>query len=189
MKQLEWYVRLARNSFWIYTFKGVAFVCDRPKTLWDNEYRLHSEHYPSVEFRDGWGFYYWHGIQVPEKAITNISSYSAVEIINEPNTEVRRALMSMYGWERILGEVKSKVIDQHPNPLVGRLHEFTIGEQKYHCVECADPGNVFAGNSVYNTFIGTPTSINKVVPALKSTYPLAREMTDGQFLEVQLNRA
>ena len=97
--------------------------------------------------------------------------------------------MSMYGWERILGEVKSKVIDQHPNPLVGRLHEFTIGEQKYHCVECADPGNVFAGNSVYNTFIGTPTSINKVVPALKSTYPLAREMTDGQFLEVQLNRA
>jgi hypothetical protein len=184
----EWSA-LAENSGWVYAYDGICFVCDRPKTSWNARWQLHNTAAAAIEFEDGWKEYYWNGIHVPERAITNIQSYTAKEILKEKNQEVKRALMSLYGWENILPEVKSKVIDSHPDPIIGRLHEFTDGGQKYHVVECHDPANMFGkGKKAYNTAVGTRTSINKVVASLKDTYPLLRSLSDEEFVKVQLNR-
>jgi hypothetical protein len=150
---------------------------------------LHNTSGPALRFGQV-DFFYWFGIQVPERAILDIDSYAAAEIISEQNVEVRRALMSLYGWERILPEVNAKIIDEHPHPTIGRLYEFSIDEDVFHVVECHDPGHLFGqeGGMPFNCMIGTRTSLRSVVQSLKDTYPQSREYSDEAFIKAQINR-
>ena len=184
---LEWDV-LSKNSFWLYPFDGICFVCDRPTYIGqDDRHRLHSDERAAIEFSDGWKMYYWHGVQIPERAVTDIGSYTAKEILAEKNTEVRRALMSLYGYERILPEVDAKLIDSHPDPTIGELYEFFIGDQKHHVAMVQDGTPMYKekGKKVYRKYaIPTRTSLNDIVSSLKDTYPLYRGLTNDQYLSI-----
>lgn len=151
---------------------------------------LHNTSGPALKLGE-MEFYYWFGIQIPDRAILDIDSYTAKEILSEQNTEVKRALMSLYGWERILPEVNAKIIDEHPHPTIGRLYEFSTGDDEvFHVVECHDPGHLFGqeGGMPFNCAIGTRTSLNSVVKSLKDTYPLFRNLSDKEFVKIQTNR-
>lgn len=152
---------------------------------------LHNEFGPAITL-GGVKMYYWFGINIPERAIIDINSYTAKEILAEENTEVKRALMSLYGWERILPEVNAKIIDEHPHPTIGRLYEFTLGEDEvYHVVECHDPGHLFGhqeGGMPFNCMLGTRTSLTSVVESLKDTYPIFRKLSNEAFVKIQKNR-
>jgi uncharacterized protein DUF6745 len=183
----EW-LELADNCGFFFPFDGICFVCDRPTVIRkDAETRLHCDFAPSVEFSDGWKLYYWHGISVPERAVLDINSYQAKEILAERNGEVRRALMSLYGWERILPEVNAKLIDKHPDPTIGELYEFFIDGQKYHVAMVQDGTPIFQkkGKPTYRKYaIGTRTSLNKIVASIRDTYPLFRNLSDQEFLSI-----
>jgi Domain of unknown function (DUF6745) len=169
-------------------FLDLCVLSDNPVGLRrDEQGRLHSDTGAALEYADGWSLYRWHGIQIPERAITDINSFSANEIIKERNAEVRRALMSLYGWERILPEVKAKLIDEHPDPTIGKLYEFALDGQKYHVALVQDGTPMFTkkGKATYRQYaIATRTSLNKIVASLKDTYPLYRDLTDDQYLSI-----
>lgn len=50
--------------------KRKAILVRRPRVLArDGEGRLHSAMGKCIEYRDGWGFYAWHGVRVPKRVI------------------------------------------------------------------------------------------------------------------------
>ena len=51
----------------IYPFEKIAIICDRPKKIsMDSQSRLHAEAAAAVQFRDGYSFYAYHGVTLPE---------------------------------------------------------------------------------------------------------------------------
>lgn len=53
------------SGYWL--GKNLALIVRRPKLLsLDADGRLHSATGKCVEYHDGWGFYAWHGVQVPD---------------------------------------------------------------------------------------------------------------------------
>ena len=64
---LDVWTALAESSFWWWPYENYCFVSDRPKKLSFNlDSRLHDEHGPAFEFRDGWKGYYLNGVNFPE---------------------------------------------------------------------------------------------------------------------------
>ncbi|MBD0310844.1 MAG: leucine-rich repeat domain-containing protein, partial [Microcoleus sp. T1-bin1] len=59
---------LFEHCGWIFPLEKICFVCDRPRHLrFDSQNRLHAEGEPAIEFADGWNFYYYHGVKLPEQ--------------------------------------------------------------------------------------------------------------------------
>ncbi len=100
------------SGYWLGN-KGAALV-RRPRVLaLDHEGRLHSETGKCVEYRDGWGFYAWHGVRVPEQVILAPESLTRADFLMESNPEIRRVIQERMG-ERFVSELGGKVIDSGP---------------------------------------------------------------------------
>jgi hypothetical protein len=77
------------SGYWL--GKEVALIVRRPKVLsLDAAGRLHSETGKCIEYRDGWGFYAWHGVRVSENAILPSDSLTLNDFPDEENIEVHR---------------------------------------------------------------------------------------------------
>jgi hypothetical protein len=176
---------LARSTGFWYPLDGICIMCDRPLSRWDENRQLHSDAFPAIEFSDGWNLYFWHGIKVPERAIKNINSYSANEILAEKNSEVRRALMSLYGYERILPEMSAKLIDRHPNPMIGELYGWKEKDGTIkRVVKCLN-GTLNPDGTQKWYYLAVPPEMEKVVQANKWTYLDCRKMSDQDFVAMQ----
>jgi hypothetical protein len=106
----------------------------------------HCEDGPSHRWRDGWALYYWHGISVPAEWIEHKEHLTAKTALTWPNIEQRRAACEILGWERILQELKAKVLDKDEDPMIGELVEVALpdlGKQKFLRVVCGT-GRKFA---------------------------------------------
>jgi len=88
-------------------------VCDRPRHLrFDSQNRLHAEGEPAIEFADGWNFYYYHGVRLPEKyGQVHPNQWQSQWILAEENAELRRVLIQVIGYARIIQELSAKQID------------------------------------------------------------------------------
>lgn len=54
---------LVKSCGWIIPFENICLVCARPtKFSFDSENRLHAEGNPAVQFADGYGLYFSHGV-------------------------------------------------------------------------------------------------------------------------------
>jgi internalin A len=104
---------LFEHCGWIFPFEKICAVCDRPRHLrFDSQNRLHAEGEPAIEFADGWNFYYYHGVRLPEeygKIYPN--KWQSQWLLTEENAEVRRVLIEGIGYDRIIQELSAKQID------------------------------------------------------------------------------
>jgi hypothetical protein len=48
-------------------------------------------------YPDGWGFYAWHGVVVPEKVILAPETLTREDFLNEQNVAVRRVIQERIG--------------------------------------------------------------------------------------------
>jgi len=96
----------ALSAGWWWCYQGFAVVSDRPAELHrDAQGRLHCADGMAVRYRDGWGFHAWHGVRIPAELCTGDLSLSRV--ISIGNSEVRRSVIEMTGWDKLesdLGE-------------------------------------------------------------------------------------
>ena len=107
-EKLQAWEGMAESGFW-YPFENIVFVSDKFKTLHqDNENRLHHESEMAMSFWDGYGFYSWHGVRVPEDIIKK--QFTAKDINKEENAEVRRAMTEIMGAEEYLKQSGAKSI-------------------------------------------------------------------------------
>jgi internalin A len=104
---------LFEHCGWIFPFEKICFVCDRPRHLrFDSQNRLHAEGKPAIEFADGWKFYYYHGLRLPEKyGKFHPTQWQSQWILAEENAGVRRVLIQAIGYVRICQELSAKQID------------------------------------------------------------------------------
>ncbi|MEH1897666.1 MAG: DUF6745 domain-containing protein [Nostoc sp.] len=113
VKKLQYYQSLITECGWIFAFEKVAIVCDRPLHLrFDNENRLHAEGEPAIEFTDGYSFYSYHGVTLPEKyGKIHPQRWQSQWLLTEENAELRRVLIQGIGYARICQELQAIELD------------------------------------------------------------------------------
>jgi internalin A len=104
---------LFEHCGWIFAFEKFCAVCDRPRHLrFDSQNRLHAEGEPAIEFADGWNFYYYHGVRLPEQyGQLHPNQWQSQWLLTEENAELRRVLIQGIGYDRICQELSAKEID------------------------------------------------------------------------------
>lgn len=108
---LEAYKDYARNCGWLYAFRSVAFVSDRPREIHlDAQRRLHHETGAAVRYCDGWGAHVWHGTAVPSWLIEGRSTITPRMIDQLPYAQVRQAALEIFGFNRYLAAREANVI-------------------------------------------------------------------------------
>jgi hypothetical protein len=96
--------QVARSAGWWWAYSGFAVVTDRPWLLRrDPDNNLHSAAGPAIAYRDGWGFYCWHGRRVPAWVV---DAPTTDAIAAEPNVEFRRCAIESLGWDRFIHEAQ-----------------------------------------------------------------------------------
>jgi hypothetical protein len=100
------FIHLARfnelvSGYWL--GRKEAWLVRKPVILKNDEQgRLHNASGPCVQYRDGWGWYAWHGVTVPEQIILHPEQVTREEWMQEHNLEVRRAIQERLGMERFI---------------------------------------------------------------------------------------
>ncbi|MGB3649782.1 MAG: leucine-rich repeat domain-containing protein [Rivularia sp. (in: cyanobacteria)] len=123
-KTQQWYDclnQLFEHCGWFIPFEDVCIVCvkrsstegNRPsKFSLDSETRLHAEGEAAIQFADGYGLYYYHGVALPEKyGKVHPDRWQAICLLEEKNTELRRILIQAIGYNRICKELKAIQLD------------------------------------------------------------------------------
>lgn len=90
-----------------------AIVIRRPTVLrLDDDGNLHSNSAPCIEWADGEKDFAYHGTWVPERIVMAPKSFTRDEIVAITNTEERRALGEIAGWQWIADQLGAKVVDK-----------------------------------------------------------------------------
>ncbi|HEY1387987.1 MAG TPA: hypothetical protein VGF38_05540 [Ktedonobacterales bacterium] len=111
------------SGYWLAS--NDAVIVRRPAVLTrDADGRLHSATGKCVEYRDGWGFYAWHGVRVPERVIHAPETLTREDFLGENDVEVRRVIQERMG-DRFVSTLGGQVIDVGPR---GTLYEVRLLE-------------------------------------------------------------
>jgi hypothetical protein len=163
VQALKDYGRVAWDSILL---DECAIVVARPITLKVDEVgNLHSATGPCIEWGDGERDFAWHGTWMPERAITAPRTYTREEYLAITNTEERRALGEIAGWDWIAELLGSTVIDMWCDLNTGLNYELS---------RCAHDG---------------PTLLRKQSPPLKDgSQPWYSEPVHENLLTAQAAR-
>ena len=138
---------LVMSSGWVYLGDTDAIIHDRPTIIArDEQGRLHSETGPAVQYGDGWERFYWHGNCIPREWIMEREKLTAEIAIGQQNVELRRCACEILGWANVIKNLKSVVIDEDADPMIGTLYEVDLpdmGTEKFLMVKCGT-GRTFA---------------------------------------------
>lgn len=81
----------------------VALLSERPAFLRrDADGRLHAEEGPAVAWPDGFAVHAWHGVRVPVEVIERPETLDPLDVVVEPNVEIRRVMIELLGYERLI---------------------------------------------------------------------------------------
>jgi hypothetical protein len=119
-EQMGWYIPL----------REICFVSDRPHTIYfDEEYILHMDGAPAIEYSDGFRIYAFHGQVLPEKYGRVPSSKWEPAWLLEKNSDLlRRTLISGIGFSAIRDSLKLKEIDTWKNYQLWRVENESKGK-------------------------------------------------------------
>lgn len=135
----------------------------------DEQGRLHSSNGMCLQYRDGWGFYAWHGRGVPEKIILHPEQITQDDWLRERNLEVRRAIQERLGHDRFVELVGATILDQSQR---GVLVEVDLGrdpERVARYVRVQDSST----NRQY--YLRVPPSISSADEAVAWTFGLSEQ--------------
>jgi hypothetical protein len=117
-----------------------AMVCDRPRLLKrDAGGRLHANRGAAIEWRDGWGLCFWHGLHLGrdhEWIARAPEQLNPEKIESERNAEIRRVMLEAYGFERYLAARNPRVVavdELHGQPR--RLLEIVVAGEPLRIIE------------------------------------------------------
>jgi hypothetical protein len=85
----------------------------------DDRGRLHSPTGQAIGYADGWGLWFWHGLQVPQDIIEQPQAITVERVRGQANAEIRRVMIERMTPGRYLLESGAKVIDMDARPVEG----------------------------------------------------------------------
>jgi hypothetical protein len=96
---------LINSAGWWCPHLDVCWMSERPTSLMlDTNKRLHCADGPAIIYPDGWKIYSYHGVLIHSWMIEEPSSLNPDSIDKEPNAEVRRVMIELFGADRYLLE-------------------------------------------------------------------------------------
>ena len=163
------------SSYWL--GEKEAWLVRKPVRLHrDKRGCFHNATGPCVQYQDGWGWYAWHGVYVPEKLILSPEQVTREEWVQERNVEVRRAIQERLGSERFIQLVGGICIHKNRR---GKLIQIKLGVRDpdlvAHYVQVRD------SSTSRHYYLRVPPWINSVDEAIAWTFGLsARDYQPGQ---------
>jgi hypothetical protein len=142
----------------------IVAVCAPEVKKRDDQLRVHCENGPAIVWGDT-KRYFWHGTEVPSEWIEDTASLTPKIALGQRNTELRHAACEIIGWARILELTNARVLDEHPDPQIGRLVVTDLpgsSGARFLLVKCGT-GRDFA--------IPVPREVNTAVEAQCAIYP------------------
>jgi hypothetical protein len=131
--ELSIWLDLARNAPAYIFFDKVCLVSERPTAMHlDHRGRLHAQLEPALRFADGYELHSWHGVTCDKDLIEHPERLTPSDIENESNSEIKRVMMEMFGFERYLTSSFGSLIHQdecgilYSRPLGGRDEPLTM---------------------------------------------------------------
>ena len=105
---------LVRGCSWFGGYENTFLIIDRPQILSvDEEYRLHGEGKPAIQFSDGLTIYAYHGVKLPERYGKFFpSQWQSQWLLSEENVELRRVLLQGIGYARLCVELQAEQLDE-----------------------------------------------------------------------------
>jgi len=108
-----WFELLEAGVWDACLLSDVAFVMAAPTFHgFDARRRLHAPEGPSISWPDGTRAHHLHGIPFPRHVVEDPMRITAVEILEERNSEIRRVMLEKMGIGRFLNESNAHVLDQ-----------------------------------------------------------------------------
>lgn len=108
-------LEVARSAGWWWALDTVAVVTEPAQLVaTDEQGRTHHETGPAIRYRDGYSVYAWHGVNVPADLIE--TGWTAQQIMDEPNVEIRRCAVERIGWDVFLAQLGAEPIASAPDP-------------------------------------------------------------------------
>lgn len=158
--RLDGITRLARSCGWWWPFENAVILTDRPdKISRDAQFRLHSSDGHALRYRDGWGVYAWHGVRIPAWCIEQKNRITKETILAEENTEIRRAMCEIIGWDKAMTLFCGKVI--HCDECLGLPRELREIDLKGAKVRLLKMTNGTIENGERRQFVeGVPLTVN-----------------------------
>jgi hypothetical protein len=109
-----------------------AIVVARPTLLLvDDDGNLHSTSGPCIEWGDGERDFAYHGTWIDERMVRDPRGYSREEYLAITNTEQRRALSEIAGWDWVISLLGGTTMDRWTDPRTKLAYELIqAGEQR-----------------------------------------------------------
>ena len=97
--------------------RGAVVLTDRPTVIArDGQGRLHSQTGPALAYSDGWTIHAVHGVRVPAEIIEHPEAITVDRILTDPNTEVRRVMIDLRGWDWFTAAAGLRLVDTADDP-------------------------------------------------------------------------
>lgn len=101
-----------------------AIVILRPSRLRvDDDGNLHALDGPAIEWGDGERDYAYHGTWIPERFVADPRGHSRAEYLDITNTEERRALSEIAGWDWVVSLLGGSITDTYVDPATSLRYE------------------------------------------------------------------
>ena len=126
--------------------KDFVIVSDRPCRISLTDNQLHDETRMAIEYRDGWGLWMLHGVNVPQWLVTTPErDLDPVALTKIDNAEVRREFVRKVGAERIVSALSPGAVDKATYPTKdGRehpyeLHRLAVADEQWSYLRMVNP--------------------------------------------------
>ena len=119
--------------------QDVYYSAPPKQIIVDEQRRLHHDHAPAFVWLGDVKLYFWHGVLVPPKWITDKQSLTAADALGQTNVELRRAACEIVGWDAILKQLDARTIERDEDPTIGELVEVSLpeaGRERFLRVTC-----------------------------------------------------
>ena len=120
---------------WWFPYRGAVVMTGRPRGILhlDPQGRLHNSKGPAIQWKDGYKLYYFHGTRVSEEIIEHPELITVKAIMKETNSEVRRCMCEIMGWDNYVREAKLKLVDECDDPANAphKLRLYDVPEQVF----------------------------------------------------------
>ena len=136
---------LCKSCGWVWWGEKVCVIIDRPEVIRTNEENiLHCEDGPAIRYPDGWSVYSWNGTRIPGDWIEKKDSMDPKIALTWENVEQRRCAAEIIGWDKVLDQLETTVINDDGDPEIGILLEVDlpdIGKERFLRVLCGTGRN------------------------------------------------
>jgi hypothetical protein len=113
-------------------FSDVFYISRPPIFLNKNiSNKLHCTVGKAIEFSDGFGIYFVHGIKIDEKTFKAIfidKTWNSTDILKISNAEQKAVLLKEYGFDKAIKETNAKIIDKYTHNFKNKNYDYILYE-------------------------------------------------------------